>query len=87
MRPGDLFFMIRDGNDLWPWFDAAVQDAADAEAAGVVRRSPLGNLQVAAFCPRLPLGAGVCLKWSRTGAHVAALVVFIQFGKPVGPEA
>ena len=45
---GDLFFMIHDGNDL-AGFDAAVQDAADTEAAGVVVVVQLGNLQLQCF--------------------------------------
>ena len=50
--------MIHHGNDL-AGFDAAVQDAADTEAAGVVVVVQLGNLQLqrfvraAAWCRRV----------------------------------
>ena len=55
---GNLFFMVHNGNDL-AGFDAAVQDAADTEAAGVVVVVQLGNLQLqrfvraAAWCGRM----------------------------------
>ena len=45
---GNLFFMVHNGNDL-AGFDAAIQDAADTEAAGVVVIVQLGNLQLQRF--------------------------------------
>ena len=72
--------MVHNGNDL-AGFDAAVQDAADTEAASVVVVVQLGNLK---------LQRCVCVTaWRRRvfqnsleqRTHVAALIVFIQFGK------
>ena len=45
---GDLLIMVHNGNDL-AGFDTSVQDAADAEAAGVVVVVELGNLQLQRF--------------------------------------
>ena len=72
--------MIHNGNDL-AGFDAAVQDAADTEAAGIVVVVQLGNLQLQRFVR----AAAWCRRVFQNGleqrAHVAALVVLIQFGK------
>ena len=77
---GNLFFMVHNGNDL-AGFDAAVQDATDTESAGVVVVVQLGNLQLQRFFR----AAAWCRRVFQNGleqrTHIAALVVFIQFGK------
>ena len=77
---GNLFFMIHHGNNL-AGFDAAVQDAADTEAAGIVVVVQLGNLELQRFVR----AAAWCRRVFQNGleqrTHIAALVVLIQFGK------
>ena len=83
---GNLFFMVHNGNDL-AGFDAAIQDAADTEAAGVVVIVQLGNLQLQRFCPRCRLVQEYVLRWFKQRTHIVALVGFFNLAKPERPEA
>ena len=77
---GNLLLVVHHGDNL-AGFDAAVENAADAEAAGVVVVVELGDLQLQGGVGIAAGGGSVFQDGVEQRAHIAALVAFFEFGK------